>query len=47
VFLDLLELKQPDIVMEAVVVLKDIFRKYPTQYEQVGMTMVMSINHNM
>jgi len=33
--LELVELKNPIIVQEAVCVIKDIFRKYPTKYEQV------------
>jgi len=35
VFLELIELKIPHVIQESVIVIKDIFRKYPSQYEQV------------
>ena len=35
VFLDLIALKHPHIVQESVIVIKDIFRKYPAHYEQI------------
>ncbi|CAD7970369.1 unnamed protein product [Amoebophrya sp. A120] len=35
VFLELIETKIPHVIQESVVVIKDIFRKYPSQYEAV------------